>query len=201
MISIFTGVTGLRAHQRAVDVIANNIANVNTIGYKAGRASFQEALSQTIRGAYSASGGQGGANPIQVGLGVHVASIDNLMTQGNLKATGRVLDIAIEGNGFFAVSDGVSNYIVCIQYKFKLPILVIVMNTRRGELVDELKRVKHVSIWRHNPVSKAHHIVDLNHMSSIVPNLNPVNFVVLKVYSQLWSPSCVSDSILCVPNI
>jgi flagellar hook protein FlgE len=110
MMSIFTGVTGLRAQQEAVDVIANNIANVNTIGFKAGRASFQEALSQTIRGAYSASGGRGGANPIQVGLGVQVGSVDNLMTQGNLKSTGRVLDIAIEGNGFFAVSDGVTNY-------------------------------------------------------------------------------------------
>lgn len=110
MLSIYTGITGLRAHQEAVDVIANNIANVNTIGFKAGRASFQEALAETLRGAYGGSGGRGGSNPIQVGLGVQVGSIDNLMTQGNLRSTGRVLDVAIEGSGFFAVSDGVTNY-------------------------------------------------------------------------------------------
>jgi flagellar hook protein FlgE len=105
MISIFTGVAGLRAHQRAVDVIANNIANINTVGFKAGRASFQEALVQTLRAASAA-----GTNPMQVGLGVSVASIDNLMSQGNLKSTGRPGDLAIVGDGFFVLGDASSLY-------------------------------------------------------------------------------------------
>jgi len=103
MISIFTGVAGLRAHQRAVDVIANNIANINTVAFKAGRASFQEALVQTLRAASAA-----GTNPMQVGLGVSVASIDNVMSQGNLRSTARPTDVAIVGDGFFVLSDGSS---------------------------------------------------------------------------------------------
>ena len=101
MIAIFTGVAGLQAYQRAVDVIANNIANVNTVGFKAGRISFAEALSQTLRG-----GSEAGTNPMQIGLGVSLGSIENLMTQGNLKSTGRPTDLAILGDGYFLVSDG-----------------------------------------------------------------------------------------------
>jgi flagellar hook protein FlgE len=101
MISIFTGVAGLQTYQRAVDVIANNIANVNTVGFKSARASFAEALCQTLR-----SGSESGTNPVQVGLGVGLGSIENLMTQGNLKSTGRPTDVAILGDGFFVLSDG-----------------------------------------------------------------------------------------------
>ncbi len=103
MISIFTGVAGLRTYQRAVDVIANNIANVNTIGFKSARVSFAEALAQTLR-----AGSESGTNPMQIGLGVGVSSIDNLMNQGNLKSTGSPTDIAILGDGFFVLSDGSS---------------------------------------------------------------------------------------------
>jgi flagellar hook protein FlgE len=101
MISIFTGVAGMRAGQRAIDVIANNIANLNTIAFKSGRVSFQEALVQTLR-----AGSTAGTNPMQVGLGVGVASIDNIMDQGNLKSTSRPTDLAITGDGFFIVSNG-----------------------------------------------------------------------------------------------
>jgi flagellar hook protein FlgE len=101
MISIFTGVAGLRTYQRAVDVIANNIANVNTVGFKSARVSFAETLAQTLR-----AGSESGTNPMQIGLGVGVSSIDNLMTQGNLKSTGQPTDIAILGDGFFLLSDG-----------------------------------------------------------------------------------------------
>jgi len=111
MISIYTGVTGLNSHQQAVDVIANNIANVDTVGFKSGRANFQEALSQTLRAATAASGGYGARNPMQLGLGSGIGSIDNLMTQGNLKATGNTMDVAIQGNGFFLLSDGTSEYL------------------------------------------------------------------------------------------
>lgn len=111
MISIYTGVTGLKAHEQAVDVIANNIANINTVGFKAGRANFQEALSQLLRAASAAGGGRGTRNPMQLGLGSSIGSIDNQMTQGNLKSTGNTMDVAIQGNGFFLLSDGTGQYV------------------------------------------------------------------------------------------
>ena len=101
MISIFTGVAGLQTYQRAVDVIANNIANVNTVAFKAARVSFSEALAQTLR-----AGSENGTNPMQIGLEVGLSSIENLMGQGNLKSTGRPTDVAILGDGFFVISDG-----------------------------------------------------------------------------------------------
>ena len=101
MISIFTGVAGLQTYQRAVDVIANNIANVNTVAFKSSRVTFAEALAQTLR-----SGSEAGTNPMQIGLGVGLSSIENLMGQGNLKSTGRPTDVAILGDGFFIISDG-----------------------------------------------------------------------------------------------
>src|SRR5574340_500610 len=101
MISIFTGVAGLQTYQRAVDVIANNIANVNTVGFKSGRVSFAEALSQTLR-----AGSEAGTNPMQIGLGVGLGSIENVVSQGNLKSTGRPTDVAIVGDGYFVLSDG-----------------------------------------------------------------------------------------------
>jgi len=99
--SLYSGITGLRTHQVRMDVVANNIANVNTTGFKSARANFQDVLAQTI--------GRTAINTTQVGLGVGLAAIDNIHTQGALQTTGRVLDLAIEGNGFFVVSDG-TNY-------------------------------------------------------------------------------------------
>ena len=92
--SLFAGVSGLVNHQTKLDVIGNNIANINTIGYKSSRVSFQEVLSQTFRGGSRPSEGYGGTNPIQVGLGMSVASIDTMHTQGNLQATGNMFDFA-----------------------------------------------------------------------------------------------------------
>ncbi|MEW6723378.1 MAG: flagellar hook protein FlgE [Bacillota bacterium] len=106
MRSLFAGVSGLRNHQIRMDVIGNNIANVNTMGFKAGRVSFQEVFNQTIRGASSALGNRGGTNPQQVGLGMNVGSIDTLQTQGNLQLTGKMTDMAIQGNGFFVLNSG-----------------------------------------------------------------------------------------------
>lgn len=103
--SLFTGVAGLQANQAAVDVIANNIANLNTIAFKASRTTFEETLVQTMSSASAA-----GVNPMQVGMGVGVATIDVQMTQGGSRPTGRVLDLALVGNGFFTVNDGVSNH-------------------------------------------------------------------------------------------
>lgn len=110
MRSLYSGVSGLRNHQTRQDVIGNNIANVNTYGFKAGRANFQDMLSQTLKGAASAQGNLGGTNPMQVGLGMSVASIDTIFTDGSLQSTGVASDLAISGDGFFVVADGGKQY-------------------------------------------------------------------------------------------
>ncbi len=105
--SLYSGISGLRAHQTMLDVIGNNIANVNTVGFKAGRVSFSENLVQTIADARRPrEGATGGINPIAYGLGVGVASIDNIFTQGNPEATGVTTDVAIQGEGFFVLREG-----------------------------------------------------------------------------------------------
>jgi flagellar hook protein FlgE len=100
----------MSANMAQLDVIGNNIANSGTTGFKAGRATFSEMLTQTIRSASRpVSGGLGGTNPQQVGLGVSVGSIDTNFTQGNFQTTGIKTDLAVQGNGFFVLSDGTSN--------------------------------------------------------------------------------------------
>jgi flagellar hook protein FlgE len=89
-----------------MNVIGNNISNINTIGFKAARSVFQEALVHTLKGASRPSTVSGGTNPVQLGLGMNVASIDNIYTQGGLEITGQITDLAIQGNGFFVLSDG-----------------------------------------------------------------------------------------------
>src|SRR2546421_9804857 len=100
MRSMFSGVAGLRVHQTMMDVVGNNIANVNTAGYKASEVTFQEALTQVMRGPAA------GVNPLQLGLGVQVASIDPVFTQGASQVTGRATDLAIQGDGFFVIQNG-----------------------------------------------------------------------------------------------
>lgn len=109
MRSMFAGVSGLRVHQALMDVIGNNIANINTVGYKASQVSFEDLLSQTISGATPPQAGRGGTNPQQIGLGVKIASITQVFTQGSLQATGRALDLAIQGDGFFVLNDGATD--------------------------------------------------------------------------------------------
>ena len=103
--SMFSAISGLRSHQTMMDVTGNNIANVNTSGYKSTRATFQEALTQVTRGATSSSPAQGGTNPFQVGLGTQVAGIDQNWTQGSVQTTGRATDLSINGEGLFLVGD------------------------------------------------------------------------------------------------
>jgi len=103
--SLYAGVSGMKSFQVKMDVVANNIANVNTTGFKSGRASFQDMLSQTVGNAQAATDNNlGGVNARQIGLGVKVGSIGTMMTGGAPQATNRDLDFAIEGEGFFAVS-------------------------------------------------------------------------------------------------
>lgn len=109
--SMFAGISGLRGHQTMMDVVSNNISNVNTTGYKQSRATFQEALVQTMRGAAGAGEAQGGVNPYQLGLGANVAGVDTVFSQGSTQTTGRNTDLAINGEGFFAVErDGQVQY-------------------------------------------------------------------------------------------
>jgi len=103
MASLFAGVSGLRNHQTRMNVIGNNIANVNTIGYKTSRVTFSEALVQDFKGAGRPTEFSGGTNPVQLGLGMQVSTIDNLFQQGGLESTGQVTDLAIQGSGFFVL--------------------------------------------------------------------------------------------------
>jgi flagellar hook protein FlgE len=105
-----SAVSGLRAHQLMLDVTGNNIANVNTPGFKAGRTTFSDVLSQTIAGATAPSQNVGGTDPQQVGLGVRTGAITNLFTQGGILTTNKPTDLAIQGDGFFVLSDGAANY-------------------------------------------------------------------------------------------
>ena len=101
MRSLYSGVSGLQNHQIRMDVIGNNISNVNTIGFKKGRVNFQDLISQNMTGAARPTEEIGGINPKQVGLGMLVATIDTIHTQGSLQSTGVVSDVAIQGNGFY----------------------------------------------------------------------------------------------------
>lgn len=105
MRSMYSGVSGLRVHQAKMDVIGNNIANVNTVGFKRSAVSFTEVLSQTIKGAGSPEGGRGGTNPQQIGLGVSLGAIDVIHSQGSTQRTDNPTDIMIDGNGMFVVSN------------------------------------------------------------------------------------------------
>ncbi|MCR4434493.1 MAG: flagellar hook protein FlgE [Clostridiales bacterium] len=108
MRSMFSGVSGLRAHQTRMDVIGNNVANVNTVGFKSGRVTFQEVFSETLKGATApdAATGRGGSNPMQVGLGIGIGAVDTITTRGSVQRTDNPTDLSIEGEGFFIVKGG-----------------------------------------------------------------------------------------------
>lgn len=108
--SLFSGLSGLRSNQRWMDVIGNNLANVSTPGFWGSRVTFNDVLSFTLSPGTGASGNFGGQNPLQIGLGTTVGSIDANTNQGTFLSTGRPLDIALQGKGFFNLSDGNRNY-------------------------------------------------------------------------------------------
>lgn len=106
MRSLYSGVTGLRNHQTSMDIIGNNIANVNTVGFKASRVIFQDIYSQTIKPSSAANGTEnGGTNPQQIGLGMQISTIDVLQTRAAAQYTGAPLDLSIEGDGYFTVNN------------------------------------------------------------------------------------------------
>lgn len=104
--SLFTGISGLKAHQTMLDVTGNNIANVNTNGFKSSTVQFQDTLSQMMQGAAAPTATTGGQNPAQVGLGVRMAGISTNFGQGSTQVTGRSLDMLINGDGFFVAQYG-----------------------------------------------------------------------------------------------
>ncbi|HBP65147.1 MAG TPA: flagellar biosynthesis protein FlgE [Desulfosporosinus sp.] len=106
MRSLYSAISGLKNHQVKMDVIGNNIANVNTTGFKRSRVTFATTLSQTMKGASSPSPNQGGTNPMQVGLGSMLASIDQIMTQGSSQSTGKSTDLMLQGPGLFVMNNG-----------------------------------------------------------------------------------------------
>jgi flagellar hook protein FlgE len=104
--SMYSGISGMKNFQTKLDVIGNNIANVNTYGFKKGRVTFKDTMNQTISGASAAQNAKGGKNPMQVGLGSTLATVDTIDTQSSLQTTGRSLDLAISGDGYFVVKQG-----------------------------------------------------------------------------------------------
>ncbi|HEH4586010.1 TPA: flagellar hook protein FlgE [Campylobacter coli] len=113
MRSLWSGVSGLQAHQVAMDVEGNNISNVNTKGFKYSRADFGTMFSQTVKIATAPTDGRGGSNPLQIGLGVSVSSTTRIHSQGPVQTTNKNTDVAINGDGFFMVSDdgGLTRYL------------------------------------------------------------------------------------------
>lgn len=108
--AIFAGVSALQSQQQRLNVIGNNIANLNTIGFRSARVIFQDLLNQTMTSASPAQAGRGGINPRQIGLGVGVASIDTNFNQGSIFTSNGVADFAIQGDGFFILADGTARY-------------------------------------------------------------------------------------------
>ena len=106
MSGMYAAISGLDAHQTMLDVTANNLANVDTVGYKAQSAQFSDELSQLIAAGTSANGYSAGTNPLQVGLGTQVGSIDNVMTAGGTQTTGNPTDVLVQGNGWLRVANG-----------------------------------------------------------------------------------------------
>src|ERR671938_1905515 len=147
MRSMFAANSGLKNHQTFMDVVGNNIANVNTTGFKQSRVTFQDILSQTVRGASGPQNGRGGVNPEQVGLGTLLGGIDTIQTQGTLQSTGKLTDMAIQGDGYFVMSDGKQNFFTR-DAAFDLGI--------DGTLLNPASGLK-VMGWKADPITRAGH--------------------------------------------
>ncbi len=159
MRSLFAGVSGLQNHQIRMDVIGNNIANVNTFGFKASRATFKEMLSQTLTSpsAPDPTRNMGGINPHQIGLGVGLGSIDVIHSPGGTQSTNSETDLAIEGTGFFILADGAKQYYTragmlefdgagtLISKSNGLPVMGYLSN-EKGEITDTGGQLHHLKI-------------------------------------------------------
>jgi flagellar hook protein FlgE len=135
MNGMYAAISGLDANQTMLNVTANNLSNVNTIGYKSARVTFADSLAQIVRGASSSTVSNGGTNPLQVGLGVQVDSTDNEMSEGSFQSTNNPLDVAIQGEGFLRVGSGTPP--AEPPYTAKLP--ANFQYTREGDLTTNTK--------------------------------------------------------------
>ena len=162
--SMYSGISGLKNFQTKLDVIGNNISNVNTYGFKKSRVTFKDMISQNVAGASapSAEFGRGGVNPKQVGLGSQIAAIDTVHTGGNLQSTGRLLDLAISGDGYFVLqNEDASNTSFTRAGNFYLDLdgnLVnsdglYVMSTDEGRITIDPENSKDISISTDGTVS------------------------------------------------
>ncbi len=179
MRSLFSGVSGLQNHQIRMDVIGNNIANVNTVGFKGSRATFKETLSQTLISASAPDPGRnlGGINPCQIGLGVGLSSIDVIHSPSGTQSTNSETDLAVEGTGFFIVADGAKQYYTragmmefdgagtLVSKSNGLPVMGYLAN-EKGEIVDTGGQLQHLRI-----TSDIHSISPVS-TSSVVLNGN-----------------------------
>lgn len=136
MRSLYSGVSGLQAHQTMMDVVGNNIANVNTTGFKKGQVTFQDLLSQTINDAQAGTASStGGLNGQQIGTGVRVGSINNIHTQGAPSTTGNSTDLMIQGQGFFILQDAGGNKFYSRAGAFSMDNAGNLVNSANGMLV------------------------------------------------------------------
>jgi len=135
--SLYAGVSGMKNHQIKLDVIANNVSNVNTTGFKAANVTFEDMISQTIKNATVSTDETSGNNPSQVGIGSQVAGISSAFTQGAPQYTGRPLDMAIQGNGFFVVQDVNENKYITRDGSFKFDNEGYLVNQQGFRVLDE----------------------------------------------------------------
>jgi flagellar hook protein FlgE len=135
MSGMYAAISGLDANETMLNVTANNLANVNTIGYKTQRVTFADSLAQVVRGASGSTVSNGGTNPVQIGLGVQIASTDNVMSEGSFQSTNNPLDVAIQGEGFLRVGSGTPP--AEPPYTAKLP--AGLQYTREGDLTTNTK--------------------------------------------------------------
>jgi len=166
MRSLFAGVSGLKNHQTKMDVIGNNIANVNTVGFKKSRVTFQDMLSQTLRGSSSPTANRAGTNPLQVGLGMTLASIDVIHTGGSPQSTGKNTDLSVEGEGFFLLGEG-SNLYYTRAGNFDFDFNKTFYNTSNGMVV------KGYLADSNGEIPKDATLTDINLASQVSSNPNP----------------------------
>ncbi|WP_353661583.1 flagellar hook-basal body complex protein [Hydrogenimonas sp. SS33] len=175
MRSLWAGVSGLQSHQIAMDVEGNNIANVNTNGFKYSRANFADLLSQTSKIATAPQGGLGGKNPMQIGLGTSIQNVSHIFSQGSVQNTDKNTDVAIQGDGFFIVSgDGgkTQKFTRAGDFKFDA----------KGNFVDNNGYV--VQGWLRdedtNQIDSTAPIKDINIPPGLTTPANPTSFIQLK---------------------
>lgn len=157
--SMYSGIGAMKNFQVKLDVIGNNIANVNTYGFKKGRTIFKDLVSQQIAGASGPTGNRGGVNPKQVGLGMQLAAIDTVHTQGSLQTTGRPLDLAISGDGFFVLEDDANGQVYTRAGNFYIDSDGYIVNADGLYLISDEGRIqipkdaKNISIGSDGTVS------------------------------------------------